>query len=786
MSALTRQHNWSTTAVGTPDGWPQSLRTILSVMLTARFPMFLWWGPDLIQFYNDAYRPSLGVTGKHPTALGQRGEDCWPEIWPTIKPLIDEVMAGGEATWNEDQLIPIFRNGQIENVYWTYSYSPVSDGVGSVAGVLVICQETTHQVIASREEKKRFQFATEAAQVGVWELDPTTNIIHWDDRCKTLFGVVDGYTIPYEEFIRHIHPDDLDRVDTAVRWGMITQSGGRHDLTCRTIGAIDKQLRWVRFTGRSYVDALGKLAWFVGIGQDVTADMRDKQQMEASEAYLQRIFTYTAVGIAILRGPEFIIELANPGVCILWGRTEADVLGKPLFEALPEAAGQGFEALLTNVVQTGKAFTGKELPATIIRDGQLTTVYFDFVYEPLPNADGVADRILITASDATERRHSRQQVEASEASLRLLFEQAPVAIAILRGPALTYELANKLYMDLIGRTSPDNLIGKPLLVALPELRGQGIDELLREVMRTGNAFTATERSVDILRNGQLETGYFNFVYEPLRETARLEASSPVSGVFAAVIDVTEQVLARQQADQLLVRERELLDLKSNFVTLASHEFRTPMGTILSSVSLIGRYNGANDQEKRDRHVQRIKSAVYGLTSLLNDFLSLSQMKQLIMHGRPHPLHIVFFCHEVVEDMQGVIKPGQRVVYEHLSGEQTIFLDGQMLKTILINLLANASKYSADKKEIRLTTSVQGNQLLITVQDEGVGIPDTDKDKLFISFFRARNAMKIEGTGLGLYVVKYYVDLLGGTITFTSELDSGTTFTLQLPLALPTP
>lgn len=655
MHTLTQQYNWAATPIGGPEGWPQSLRTMLSVILNARFPMFLWWGPELIQFYNDAYRPSLGINGKHPTALGQRAETCWPETWPMIKPLIDQVMAGGEATWNEDQLIPIYRNGQLENVYWTYSYSPVRNEAGAIAGVLVICR-------------------------------------------------------------------------------------------------------------------------------DVTVDMRDKQQVEASEAYLQRIFTYTAVGIAILRGPDFIIELANPGVCILWGRTEADVLGKPLFEALPEVTGQGFEALLTNVMQTGQAFIGKELPATINRDGQLTAVYFDFVYEPLPNADGVIDRILITASDATERRHSRQQIEASEASLRLLFEQAPVAIAILRGPELTYELANKLYVDLIGRTSPDSLIGKPLLVALPELPGQGIDELLQDVMRTGNAFTATERSVIIRRNGQLETGYFNFVYEPLRETAQLEDGSPVSGVFVAVIDVTEQVLARQQADQLLERERELLDLKSNFVTLASHEFRTPMGTILSSAALIGRYDSPHDGEKRDRHVQRIKSAVHSLTGLLNDFLSLSQMEQANMHGRPYQFDIVVFCTEVIEDMQGVIKPGQRVVYQHLSGPSVISLDGQMLKNILINLLINASKYSADKKEIELTTTIRDGQLVVEVKDEGIGIPDADKDRLFISFFRARNAVHVGGTGLGLYVAKRYVDLLDGLITFTSEVDSGTIFTIQLPLS----
>lgn len=234
--------------------------------------------------------------------------------------------------------------------------------------------------------------------------------------------------------------------------------------------------------------------------------------------------------------------------------------------------------------------------------------------------------------------------------------------------------------------------------------------------------------------------------------------------------------------QLLTRERELNELKSNFVTLASHEFRTPMGTILSSASLIGRYNGAADGEKRERHVQQIKSAVNSLTGLLNDFLSLSQMEQETLYGSPYPLDIVTFCKEVIDDMQWVIKPGQRVIYYHHEGPTAVSIDGQMLKNILINLLVNASKYSAEEKEIELTTAVRSDQVLITVKDQGIGIPDIDKDKLFISFFRARNAIKVQGTGLGLYIVKRYVDLLGGTINFTSELDSGTIFTVALPLS----
>ena len=146
---LIRSIDWARTPLGPIAGWPASLKTIVGVLLHSRHPMFLWWGPDLIQFYNDAYLPSFGH-GKHPSAMGQRGADCWREIWPIIWPQIDDVMARAKASWNEDALVPIFRNGRIEEGYWTYGYSPVFDESGGVGGTLVVCTETTTRVVSQR------------------------------------------------------------------------------------------------------------------------------------------------------------------------------------------------------------------------------------------------------------------------------------------------------------------------------------------------------------------------------------------------------------------------------------------------------------------------------------------------------------------------------------------------------------------------------------------------------------------------------------------------------------
>jgi signal transduction histidine kinase len=156
MADLTRSFDWSQTSVGPIDRWPEVLLNAVNTLLNSRHPMFLWWGEDLVQFYNDAYRPSLGE-GKHPMALGQKGRDCWPEIWPIIFPQIEAVMTGGEASWHENQLVPIIRNGRLEDVYWTYGYSPVYTSTGQIAGTLVVCTETTNTILAERLQQREME-----------------------------------------------------------------------------------------------------------------------------------------------------------------------------------------------------------------------------------------------------------------------------------------------------------------------------------------------------------------------------------------------------------------------------------------------------------------------------------------------------------------------------------------------------------------------------------------------------------------------------------------------------
>ncbi|RIJ43057.1 hybrid sensor histidine kinase/response regulator [Pontibacter oryzae] len=238
--------------------------------------------------------------------------------------------------------------------------------------------------------------------------------------------------------------------------------------------------------------------------------------------------------------------------------------------------------------------------------------------------------------------------------------------------------------------------------------------------------------------------------------------------------------AQQEIHKALQKEKELHELKSRFVTIASHEFRTPLSTVLSSASLIGKYTTLETDDKRQKHVARIKSAVSNLTNILNDFLSISRLEEGKIYNVPSAFDLCAFSGEVVEEMQGNLKPGQQISYQHGSNLYTVNLDKQLLKNILLNLLSNGSKYSEEGKTIYLRTGLANGMATLTVQDEGIGIPKADQAHLFTPFFRAKNATNIQGTGLGLNIVKKYVEVMGGQLTYQSEVGQGTTFTIHIP------
>ena len=230
----------------------------------------------------------------------------------------------------------------------------------------------------------------------------------------------------------------------------------------------------------------------------------------------------------------------------------------------------------------------------------------------------------------------------------------------------------------------------------------------------------------------------------------------------------------------LKKELELGELKSRFVSMASHEFRTPLTGILSSITLIGKYNSLEQEEKKQKHVRRIQSSVQNLTSILNDFLSLDKLQagKIICHKAVFDFSK--FIEELIEDTNQLKKTGQHI--ELIQEERAInfYSDPQLLKNVLLNLFSNAIKYTPENKKIEVIVRRMDNNIVIGVKDEGIGIPKYEQKHLFERFFRAKNASNIQGTGLGLNIVQQYVHLLGGKIGFESEENVGSTFEVTIP------
>ncbi len=254
-----------------------------------------------------------------------------------------------------------------------------------------------------------------------------------------------------------------------------------------------------------------------------------------------------------------------------------------------------------------------------------------------------------------------------------------------------------------------------------------------------------------------------------------------------VREATERELKKKEAEvrKALEREKELSELKSRFVSMASHEFRTPLSTIASSASLIARYTQENQQEKRLKHVRRIKSAVENLTGILNDFLSLSKLEEGKIEVELSDFFVSDLCREVLDEVQGLLKQDQQIIMEDVPKDKEVFnvhSDRRLLKNLMLNLLSNAIKYSPPGKRIWISLWREDEEhFSFSVRDEGIGIPKEDQQHLFMRFFRAKNALNIQGTGLGLNIVQRYLEFLDGEIRFESEEGVGTLFTVTLPM-----
>ncbi|QKZ14073.1 PAS domain S-box protein [Spirosoma sp. KUDC1026] len=400
-------------------------------------------------------------------------------------------------------------------------------------------------------ERLDIDFALKSARLGVWELDPATNLVIWDDRCRELFGLRVDKPLPYEQTIRHVHPDDIDRVEAAVAWAMNPASGGGYDVTYRTTAENDRDQRWVRVYGQGYFSGSGAILRFAGVAQDVTKDVRIQQQLADSERRFRSLIEQAPVATCLLVGPDMRIDVANETMLRYWGK-DASVLGKPLLEGLPELADQPFPNILAEVYATGKSYAATQDRADLVVDGQLTPFYFNFTYKPLFNEQGDVYAIMNMAVDVTEQVMSQQELEERELYLQTIIEHSPVPKMVFLGEDMIINRVNEKMLDILGRDGRA-VLGKPFMEAVPELKHTSLMTILRQVYTTGETYTNPEGHFELIRNGETYAGVYNFTFKPLRRT-----SGEIYGIINTAIEITDGVRARQRLEVSEAKLRSII------------------------------------------------------------------------------------------------------------------------------------------------------------------------------------------------------------------------------------
>ena len=533
MGKLIRAKDWSKTPLGDPKDWPSSLRTMVSVMLNNPFGMYIAWGKEYTQLYNDGYRPILGST-KHPQALGIGTRETFSEIWHIIGSMFKGVMEGQPVGF-PDFMLPLNRNGYIENCYFDFSYSPIRRENGEVGGVLVTVIETTLKKKAEVElieSEQRLQFAIEAAEMGTFDYNPLSKKYTVNHRIIDWFGLNPNKPSDLKEVIYMIAEKDREKVIKAYKEALNYELGGMYDIVCTLIHPISKIERIIRAKGKaSFNDE--KIAYrFNGTIQEITEQYKVEKEKEKLIAIIE-----SSEEFICLARMDFSTQYINPAALEMLGWDNYE--GRFLIDCVYPDDRAFATTVLSEFVEKGSF--QHEIRFWNERTGVPFWLQWNgFALKELPS-----DKVIGLASvspNITERKKTEEQRQISETNLRLIIHQAPVAIAILRSPDYIVEIANSKTLELWGRTE-EEVMNKPILEAMFELQSQGIKALLDDVYTTGNRFSSTELPVQIFRNGKLDLRYINFSYEPF-----YDADGKIDGIMPVGFDVTEHVLSRQKIE----------------------------------------------------------------------------------------------------------------------------------------------------------------------------------------------------------------------------------------------
>jgi len=524
------------------------------------------------------------------------------------------------------------------------------------------------------------------------------------------------------------------------------------------------------------------------------------EKLQVKDNFYKSMFIEATVGILVVEQSGAIIAV-NPYSEKLFGYEKDTLIGQKIEILLPESLktrhvkyreqyhkNPSSRSMGANLDLKGKRKNGSEFPI------EISLSYLKFqgqTYAIAYASDATLQHTLL--EDLKEGKKRLIEAKNISEDISKVVEESLNEIFIFNGDTLKFVQVNRGARENIGHTLEEmqqmtpvdikpNFDHKQFVDLLKPLKEGKEDKLLFETIHQRKDQTTYPVEVH-LQYSQigLQPVYVAFITDITQRKVYEQKLLDYSETLETKIKERTQKLSESESklQAALVKEKELGALKSRFVSMASHEFRTPLSSILSSADLISRYEKEDQQDKRMKHIRRIESSVKNLTIILNDFLSLEKLESGQVRYNPVSLEINDYVEQIIEEVSLISKKDQTIVHQH-TGDNMVSLDEHLMKNVLINLLSNGIKYSPNGANVELITHKQSNQLSIQVKDYGIGIPQEDQKHMFTRFFRATNVTAIQGTGLGLTIVKRYLDLMRGEITFESTLGEGSSFSLTIP------
>lgn len=796
MGELIRSIDWSANPLGAPETWPPALKQTVSMMLTTTFPVLICWGEDYIQLYNDAFRPINGES-KHPGAMGGMASDTYAEIWDIIGPMFRGVMEG-QAVGFPNFMVPLNRNGYVEECYFDFSYSPIRDEQGNTRGVLVICVETTEKVGAIKHleaSRQNVRDMVRQAPVGMCIIKGKSMMV---DEINDLFLNLIGkerdafMATPYWAVIAESANLYSNITDSVLETGKTCQSR-EHEIRLTRNGQLE--IVNVDFVYEPLRDADGKVDAIMIVAVDVTEKVRSRRILEeraaefqslseelatANEEYAATNEELAAVNEELAVSIDELTETQNnlerseklfksialniPNSLILMidkdhrfiavegdlmermGYNSEDYAGKHPTEVAPPERYEAAKHLYTRMM-AGEKFSEERQSAT----GENFMVHF----VPLRNYKNEVEAGLMIALDITDIKRAEER----SAKLAAIIESSDDAI-ISKTLESVITSWNNSAERMFGYTA-DEIIGETIYKLIPPDRKDEEPQIISR-LKNGERVQHFETKRLTKNNNLIDV---SVTISPIRNKL-----GKITGVSKIVRDITEKKLEEQR--------------KNDFVAMVSHELKTPLTTINSYVQLLLAKAKSDNENFRINALTRTHVQAKKMTSMIDDFLSVARLEEGTV-----PLNMGSFnFHELAEEVAGDL---QFLTSKHsieLSDcrDVEIYADRDKIGQVLNNLLSNAIKYSPDGGSITIKCTKGAKKATISVTDQGVGIQPEDQKRLFERFYRANNdkLQMVSGFGIGLYLVSEVLRFHNSKIQLKSKENVGSTFSFSLDIHRP--